>query len=301
MQDPEPSSPEAIRKLREELVRLRLKYQQSTDRDIRSVLQLRITQIEEQLPPEALQEPTEPLETEPALEEPEADLPPATREQLEEADKFVRQARVEKMRGNPAKSTELLKQAAAAAPGSASVLEALGDDLAERKQLKAAMDAYRRAFKLDASNVGVEEKLANIALTMGSMGSIEDQMRRNLSDSPFLNEADAVARMPAAVMLSALLPGTGHIVLGRAGQGFAILGAWVISLIWMLSHWFDLVKLISLSSGGREKPDMIVLAPLLLMAVIYVSTLGSLKGMSGQVGRRKPIDRPRPPVDLPFD
>lgn len=280
---------------------MRLKHDESRDKDIRAVLQLRIAQILEELPPELAAKPLVPKKEEVAeIEVQEEPAEPPTPAQLAEADKLVIQARVEKMRGNAAKSTEYLKQAAAAAPGSKAVLEALGDDLAERKQFKAAMNAYQRAFRLDPKNVGVEEKLANVALTMGSLGSLEDQMRRNLSDSPFLTEADAYARLPAAVFLSALVPGVGHLVLGRTSQGLMILAGWVASLIWFLSHWFDFVKLISLTSGGREKPNLVVMAPLLLMVGIYIGTLNSLKSRKDVV-RKVPAAHPKPPVDLPFD
>jgi len=303
MQENEPQPKDEFRKLREELVRLRLKHDESTDKDIRAVLQLRIAQILEEIPPELAAKPLTPKQEEAAkieIEIEESPTDPPTPAQLAEADKLVIQARVEKMRGNAAKSTEFLKQAAAAAPGSKAVLEALGDNLVERKQFKAAMNAYQKAFRLDPKNVGVEEKLANVALTMGSLGSLDDQMRRNLSDSPFLTEADAYARLPAAVFLSALVPGVGHLVLGKTSQGLTILAGWVISLIWFLSHWFDFVKLISLTSGGREKPNMLVLMPLLLMVGIYIGTLNSLKGRKDVV-RKVPAVHPKPPVDLPFD
>jgi len=301
MQEKETKPIDKTRQLKEELVRLRLKLQESTDRDIRSVLQLRIDQILGELPPETVAQAVTVQEEVPeVLQEPEAGVEPPTPAQLEEADRLIRQSRVEKMRGNAAKATECLKQAAEAAPGSVAVLEALGDDLQERKQIKNAMAVYKKAFLLDPKNVGVEEKLARMALVMSSLGSVEDQMRRNLSDSPFLNESDAVARLPAATFLSALVPGVGHLVLGKTTQGFTILVAWILSLVWFLAHWFDFVKLLSMASNGREKPNMVVIVPLFLMAAIYLGTLNSLKGMRGTV-HKKHVDHPRPPVDLPFD
>lgn len=313
MQGPEPATDEQA-KLRQELTRLRLKHKESTDRDIRTVLQMRIDQIEAQLPPDARGDipapkpgANAPVGGTPAasnsiaaaeIVENVEDLPPPTPQQLQEADALIRQARVEKMRNNSQKATDLLKQAVAAAPSAPSVLEALGDDLMERKQVKAAKDAYQKAFKLNPKNVGVEEKLASAALTIGTLGSLEDQMRNHLGSGL---DSEAMARIPYAALLSAILPGSGHIVLGKNGTGIPILVAWLVSVIWFLTHWFDFVKWLSVLKGGHEQPNAIVFVPLVLMAVIYVSTLGSLKGLGGKGVKRKDVVHPKPPVDLPFD
>lgn len=311
MQGPEPATDEQA-KLRQELTRLRLKHKESTDRDIRTVLQMRIEQIEAQLPPDARADVplssnaanaaigpggANPIASAALIENLE-DVPPPTPKQLQEADALIRQARVEKMRNNSQKATDLLKQAAAAAPGAPSVLEALGDDLMERKQIKAAKDAYQKAFRLNPKNVGVEEKLAKAALTMGTMGSLEEQMRNHLGSGL---DSEAMARLPYAALLSAILPGAGHVVLGKNGAGVPIIVAWLACVVWFLTHWFDFVKWLSVFKGGHEHPNAVVFVPLVLMAIIYVSTLGNLKGLGGKGVKRKDVVHPKPPVDLPFD
>lgn len=115
MQESQSPPPDEYRKLRQELSRLRAKLLESKDSDIRAVLQLRIDQIVAEIPRDALIEPKVFAEPEPeaAAEVEQAEIPSATKEQLDEADKLIRQARVEKMRGNASKSTDLLKSAAA--------------------------------------------------------------------------------------------------------------------------------------------------------------------------------------------
>jgi len=53
-------------------------------------------------------------------------MPPPTKEQIEQAEKLIRQSMLEKRRGNAVGATDLLKKAVDAAPGSSVVLEALG-------------------------------------------------------------------------------------------------------------------------------------------------------------------------------
>lgn len=286
--------------LRAELGRLRQKRQETTDPDIASVLDLRIGQIEAELPKsdEAPQE--APSEKEEEVVE-EAPPPPPTPEEALEAENYVRQARVEKMRNNRQAATDFLKKAAAVAPGSPAVLEALGDDLAERKKMLEAKEIYAKAVALDKKNVGLERKYGQAVLAVEAAGSLEDQMRMNLSDSAFLTSADKVASLPIAIICSTVFPGLGHLILGQTAKGAWIMGAWVLFGTWLLSMFGDVAKLFAFGmGGGREQPNLVVLLPILIMAVIYVATLASFKTV-GRETTRKPPERPKPPVDLPFE
>lgn len=286
--------------LRAELGRLRQKRTETTDSDIASVLDLRIGQIEAELPaPAKSEEAAPPVEETP--EEEEAPPPPPTPEEAMEAEGFVRQARVEKMRNNRQAATDFLKKAAAVAPGSPAVLEALGDDLAERKKMIEARDTYKRAVALDKKNVGLERKYGEAVLAVDMAGSLDDQMRLHLSDSAFLTSQDKVASLPVAIMCSAVFPGLGHLILGQTARGAWIMGAWVLFGTWLLSMFGDVAKLLAFGmGGGREQPNLVVLLPILAMAVIYVATIASFKTV-GRDSTRKPTERPKPPVDLPFE
>jgi TM2 domain-containing membrane protein YozV len=300
MQGPDPTTQQDAQALKQELARLRTKLQHSDDRDIREALQMRIQQIQSELP--QLEEKAKAAEAVVEVDA-EPDAAPATPEQMVLADRLIQQARVEKIRKNVAKATELLREAAQIAPGSPVVLEALADDLVERRQLKQAVAVYKRACRLDPKNVGLEAKFAQTVLQADTLGSLDDQMRMNLSDSPFLTSEDSLARLPYATLLSAFFPGVGHMVLGRTTQGIAILSAWIVCCVWILFMVGDIAKLFAMAGGGATKPNLLVLVPMLIGAAIYLGTLASLKGMKGSVGPKN-VERPRPPSEgsnLPFE
>jgi tetratricopeptide (TPR) repeat protein len=276
--------------LKAELARLRVKRSETKDKDIRAALDARIAQLEQEI---------RPAEKPPEEEEVEIPTEPPSPQQMAQAEQLVREARVEKIRGNVRGASDLLKKASEVAPGAPTVLEALGDDLVERKQYDNAKKAYKQAWKLDPKNVGIERKYATLVAQMDSMGSIEDQLRMNLSDSPF-SETEARASLGAATLYSALLPGLGHVVLGKK-VGFGIMAAWVLCGIWLFVMYEDLAMLLTMASGGgRGSPNVAVLLPLMIMAGIYLGTLGSLKSARKQTVK-KVVERPKPPVDLPFE
>lgn len=279
MSPKEPGDPRA------ELARLKAKMTAIDDREIRAVLQTRVDELTAQV------EAMKPVEPE-TPEEPLAPTPPPTPEQIDRSERLVRQAMLEKQRGNKAAVTKLLEEAVAVAPGAPATLEALGDDFAERGRVKEALDCYKRALAVDPKNVGIDRKHAMLVFRVGNAGSIEDQLRANLSESPFLNRDDAVASYPIAKMLSFFFPGLGHIVLGRPGLGFGLLGTWVACLVW--------IGVVQIAAGGQGKLNNGVWPPILIaviVLVIAVATLGSDKAAA----RKSAPSRPRPPVDLPFE
>ena len=218
-------------------------------------------------------------------------IEPPTPEQQETADRLIQQARVEKIRGNKAEVQRLLEQAASTAPGSAIVLEMVGDDYAERKQLAKAAAYYRRAAKIDPKNVNIERKLALAALGV-SDGT--GQLSPGLDDS-----AIPMASRNAAIWLSLFLPGLGHLVLGQKSKGILILAVWCVCLAWVILMGGDVAKVGSALVGGRSQANWIVVVPLLVMMLTFVGAMMDLRGPKETV--RQPVARPRPPVDLPFE
>jgi len=293
MQGQEPTQADSLPKLKEELARLRAKRAHSDDADIKRVLDMRISELEAAIPKEQPKAAPVAVQAEVA---PAAPVEPPTPAQIQAAEQFIRLARVEKMRGNAHAATSFLKQAVEAAPGSVPVLEALGDDLLERRQVKEALETYRRAFELAPKNVAIEKKYATLVIQVESLGSLDDQMRRNLSDSPFLTSDDRVASGPAAILMSAFLPGSGHLILGQTARGLALMAGWLVCGLWVLFRAEDLTKLFAFMGGAAVKPNMVVLLPIAIMLGIYVGTLGSLKGVSQSTVRRK-VDRPAPPPE----
>lgn len=230
--------------------------------------------------------------------EDEAPVVPPTSEQLEAADRLIALSRVEKMRGNAAKASDYLKEAAAAAPTAPSVLEAVGDDYRERGQAKAAQDMYRQAVKLDPSNVGLERKFAETVLRTTPSMSVEQQLAMGLG-SGLGNDIEVVAGARAATFLTIFAPGLGHIVMGQTVKGGIILTAWVAALVWLFSDQHALKPV--LHGQYDSKSFSTVLIPAAVAATIHVfAIMGCLNRLKQPSARNRP-NRPLPPVNLPFD
>ena len=268
-----------------EVARLRAKIATIQDRDIRAAIQERI---------DALSVGIVEGETTLASAEPEAlPPPPPTPEQAERAEKLVRHAMLEKRRGNQARVTELLQEAVAVAPGAPATLEALGDDLTERRRAKEALDCYKRAMALDPKNVGLEKKHAMLVFSVGTAGSLDDQLRANLSDSFLPTSSDHATSLRVAKFVSYFMPGLGHILLGRPSMGFGLLGGWIGCLAWVA-----VARNLAGKNGGLA---FSVYLPALIAFVILVTALSTL-GAAREAARPKSgPPRPKPPVDLPFD
>lgn len=275
-----------IAELKSELARLRIKRTESRDLDIRRVLDERIGQIENQILAFAAK----------PAEEPEIEIPiePATPEQIAEADQLVRQARVEKMRNNATGATDLLRRASQIAPGAPAVLEALGDDLSARRRYAEAARAYKQAFQFDATNVGLERKHALAVMGKANAGSIEDQLR-----SDFGGGSGSMVNPKAAMLLSVVVPGLGHVVQGKL-YGYAILAGWIICLIWLATKTADLALLMAMFNGGKQPASYSVVVPLFLMLILWVGSIASLSG-GVKTPKAEPKARPQPPVNLPFE
>lgn len=275
-----------------ELMRLKAKLSTVQDRDIKAALQARIDELTAKVEAQ--------IEAAMALPEEPAELPPPpTPEQAEKAERLVRQAVLEKRRGNQEAVTKLLEEAVAAAPGAPATLEMLGDEFAERKRTKQALEYYKRAKELDPKNVGLERKHAELALRMGMAGSFEDQMRRG--DSLFIGQGDDTASIGVARALNFFAPGLGHLVIGRTVTGFTFLGIWIACLIWLFLQKDDMAGLLRMILGGRGNFGNGIFPPLLIAIITLFVAQASLGGAQMSVRRAQKKPHPKPPVDLPFD
>jgi tetratricopeptide (TPR) repeat protein len=299
----EPEESEEITKLRLELQKLEEKRAKTKDKNVIAVLDMRIMQIQPTLPPlPASKRPKK--ETEKAADEdlPLESIPLPTKEEAAKAEQLIRQSMLEKRRGNVVGATDLLKKAAEAAPGSSVVLEALGDDLLERKLSKQARQTYKRALQIDPKNVGLERKYAQTVLQSTTTMSVEDQLRYGMSDSLFITGEDNVAGLTAARMLNAIVPGVGQMVLGKTTKGVILFVAWAI-LVGMFALWNkDFLTLMFYIRGKGAAPNPRVLVPMIGMAAVWIASMMDLSGgKSKAVARHSKVERPKPPVDLPFD
>lgn len=275
-------------------------------------LELEMNRLKEELasqggvgaePPAAQGESVSGPETPPSEDALEESQPPDP-VRLAQADDLVRRAMVAKRRGQKAEATSLLNEAETVAPGAASVLEALGDDLSERGQTKAAMAVYARAIGASPGNIGLERKHATLALRLSGAMTVEEQLRSGLGDGA----PDSVASGKIAVFLSVFVPGLGQMVTNRVGLGVTMLVVWIAGWIPALT--------ITDAQGRRaisNLPNMLMgrsaevpVLVLLGVGVAILVHLASIAEASMQVPKstrvgKSPVERPKPPVDLPFE
>ena len=288
--EPEGDVEARLRELEEEAERLRQ--------------QLREKQADPDAPQTEAPKPTE-LEADARAEEADSPKPPVdakhavpaptTPEAQAEAEGLIRQARVAKMRGQARECMDLLKQAQRVAPNLPAVLEALGDELAMKHMWKEAQALYGRASHLAPSNVGVERKFA--AAVLKASVPIEALLMGATSNESLMEQA---ANAKLAAVWSFFIPGTGQLVLGETAKGIAFLVGWIASCTVALLIPNGLKGLIALFGTSHNEPNMLVLLPLFIAVVIWFSAFYDAKSRARGVEKPK-VDRPVPPVNLPYE
>jgi len=290
-----------VEELRVQLNVLERKLLDSKEPVVREALQMRISQIMQELGPDLVARPTAGLGPEGPKKKDEEPLPeaPSVENQLA-ADNLIRQARVCKMRGQVQEATDLVRQAADLAPGSAVVLEMLGDEYMERKRFGEARAAYKTAHRLDPTNVALETKFANVVLRTEAGMSFEMAMTKG--DSLFLDAGEATASAVAATVLSVIVPGTGQLVLGENKKGFSLLGGWVLGMIFIVVFSQDLQGLLKSVTGRHGQFSGLIFIPIVALLAIYIMAIG---GCASRIKKKwtpaRLTEKPVPPVDLPFD
>lgn len=295
---PNPIPPEAatrIRELQAMIDNLQRKADRAEDEDIREGFHLQISKLGLKVArlrrgaPEDL-----PSELEEALDEAAAEpIPRPTEAQIEQADQLIRRAMLEKQRGHKQAASDLLREAAEVAPGAASVLVALGDDLMDRMNYGAALEAYRAAHKADPTNAPIERKFASLSMHASGKLSVDEQLRLALSDRPFLAPGEATASPKWAVFLSCVIPGSGQFVLGQTLKGILIFGIWVLSAaaFFLINHLF------------RTQPRTVApwaYFPLALAVVAWLAGVADCNSYAKAL-EKKSVARPEPPVNLPYE
>ncbi|MEI7577852.1 MAG: hypothetical protein WCK51_13240 [Armatimonadota bacterium] len=282
-----------VAELKAEIARLGAKISASSDSDIVEALKFKKDAIEAQLV-EAIQKVEEAKEQETAETEPELELAP------DELEKLIRAARAHFSAERKPALREALATLEKASPNHPDVLELKADQLMAARDFVSAVPVLKKARKIAPKSKSIEEKLAQASLKAAYAGSIESQLRAGLSDSPFIGEGDITASPTAATFASLFLPGSGHIFIGQTVKGIAYLCFWLFSLIPLLI----LVKNESDRGGGARQFNfsmpMIVLGFVAVMT--YMIALFEVAAIAKRGGsRREPPNRPKPPVDLPFE
>jgi len=284
----------SLEQLRAEIRKVEVQILAVADPDVLGALEINLKVLRAQLPQEP-EEAAQELRAEP--------LSPA---QIAEAENLIRLSRVEKMRGNAAAATDLLRRATEVAPGSAAVLEGLGDDLMDRKQYREAKIAYGHALKLDPKNVSLERKFGELVLrATPSTMSIEDQLRAGSADSLFSTPSESLANAKVALAMSVMVPGAGQFVLGYTSAGFWFLGTWLVMVGWMVTQQHDMIGVLAMigvpNKQNITRPDhLVILVPVFAAMLIHVTSIFTVA--TKIKGREKRVtSRPAPPVDKSFE
>jgi tetratricopeptide (TPR) repeat protein len=210
---------------------------------------------------------------------------------IEAAERLIREAHLYTMRGDKARARELLEQAEKAAPRAPSVLVALGDAAMKRGNLKEATRLYGLAKDLEAKNVAYERKHAE-AIFRQSQGLIFDPTARpgTITDA---------ASAKAAVVMSFMVPGLGQIVTGETGKGLTFLVVFagcVIAIAMMgLNGLFSLFGMHAEKAGSQA-----VILPIAIGLVDWVAAIIDASSKAKRSERPR-IIHPTPPADLPFE
>jgi tetratricopeptide (TPR) repeat protein len=281
-----------IRELQAVITDAQRRADKTDDEDIREALNLQISNIGLRVARlrRGLSEEIPPKEVVPEDEIPP--LPQPTETERVEADMLVQRAMLEKRRGNKQAALDLLKQAVDKAPGSATVLEALADDLAENRRWGEAEKAYRDARRQDPANASIERKLAQLSMSSMSNLSFEDQLRLG-NDPVAARNAQSMANPKVAVILSCMLPGLGQMVMGYTKKGVTILVLAIICII---------VAVVLARAFPAPKGQLPMLAVFFGVAALVTYIVGIFDASSAaKRTERHTTNRPVPPANLPFE
>ncbi len=220
-------------------------------------------------------------------ERPEPDLKGS-----EAAERLVRQARLAQTRGQSQAAADLYRQAAAAAPEDASLLATVGEGLLELRRVQEAKRILESAKALAPDDANVERAFAKavLAAAAGEWGAFP-------SDAHGLDYASA----KSATVLTLLVPGLGQLVVGQTSKGLLLGGGWLLCLVAAVLLPNGVSGLLRMAMGQLSAP--LNLAVLLPLAGMFVFWLVAVYDMNAQARKARPDrrERPKPPVDLPFE
>lgn len=288
-----PLTPEEGAALRRQLAHLELEVDRIDDLDIRDAVDKQIIALHMRLAGHV-------------RVVPEAEIPrfePTDPKQVEAADALLREARVERMRGNRKRADELLTEAASKAPNSPAVLLALAQEASDSRQPKKASELLSRAKSIAPDDPAIERAYGEIVLKSNSSMSIEDQLRAALSEDALIDPNNAYASPKTAAILSFFAPGLGQMVLGMVQKGAMIMGFWALMIFWVFLMREDVSGLLGMAGLGHggKSPNMIVLLPIIAAVVTHIGSVAGCSALA-RTGRTRPSSsRPAPPVNLPFE
>jgi len=227
-------------------------------------------------------------------ESPEAQLPRPTDAQKDEADKLIQRYRLEKQRGNKDFAKRYLSEAAELAPGYTYVLECQGDEAADSRRIEEAKKYYKLAKEADIRNSSAETKFANLVFRAQAAPA-----------AAHLKVQEASTNTRNAGCLSAIVPGAGQFVLGQQGKGAVFFILYVACLFAVPTGIRSTTNLLSQNGKPVETWAILGLAGAFF---IYIANIVDITSYAKSAAAREKFmgietkkERPKPPVDKPFE
>jgi len=235
----------------------------------------------------------EPQAAEPApkAEEPD-DTEPPDQATLEKIEKLLQRFRLESTRGNREIAVQFLEEAKGLGPRTSLVLEMMGDDALARGQNKDALTLYEQAKDALPKSLTAEKKHADLVF----------KMRAKSASLLMGSEFENVASAKGASVLSAIIPGAGHMVIGDFAKGLAYLAVWAGAIVWAVLTDNGIKGVVSMVSGKPDaKLNAVVFVPIFIAFVTWLAAMIDLSTRAKMMHRRMDkLEPPKPPVDLPY-
>ncbi|MEI8280996.1 MAG: hypothetical protein WCG75_01190 [Armatimonadota bacterium] len=279
--------------LKAELLRIKAKLSASSDSDIKEALQFKVDALTDQLKV-AEKASSDAVEEAARSVEPTEEMPPA------ELERDIRLARAHIAGDRKPAAREILARLEKAAPNNVDVLELKADMLLANRDVKNALPLLKKAHEVAPDNIMVEKKLAEVALRASTLGSIDDQLRSGMN-STLIAEGDMKATPTAATVCSLFLPGLGHLFVGMTTNGIVYVTIWILSVIpfaWLMRTELNRIH----GNMNNFSPSMLIVGLFFVAAMCWFVALFECAALGKKPGsgKRKVIEHPKPPVDLPF-
>lgn len=256
-------------------------------------------QLQAGAPAAAAPRPTEPVgpatptEESPKEELPSAKPPQPTEKQREEADRLLQRYRLEKQRGNKDFAKRYLAEAAELAPGYTYVLECQGDEAAESRKIEEAKRLYKLAKEVDIRNTSADGKFANLVFRANAAPA-----------AAHLNVQETSSNTRNAGCLSAIIPGAGQFVLGQQAKGILFFAIWAGCLFTVPTG----IKSASNLFANRTPVETWAILGLIGAFLVYIVNIVDVTSYAKSAAAREKFmgleakkERPKPPVDKPFE
>lgn len=200
---------------------------------------------------------------------------------------LIRDAKIAAMRGDAKQELALIEEALILAPKSPGVLEAKGDALLKAGKRAEAEAAYHAGLELAPGHNTLEAKYAELVLGKVALDP----------DLVMANDVGTFANGKIAALISVVIPGLGHIILGQTVKGIAFLGSFILATV-LCGLLGGFATFMSLFRNFQEMSGMglfVLAATVLLYVIIQFDVAALAKRMVPPK-----VNRPIPPVDKPF-